>query len=253
MQRAVELEIAGRILRGMYHRPELGERFPTVIFFHGFTGTKLEPHRIFWKLSRILESRGIASVRFDFGGSGESDGDFEEMTLSSEVSEAGAILDYTLGLPATDQRRVGIVGLSLGGAVASILAGLRFSHIKALVLWAATTTPSMKSRLPLRLAKAYQDARNCYDLEGLWLNPGFAEDLENWDTYHQIEKFQGSALILHGAEDPSVPVEIALKYHQILKGRSRLELIPEADHTFNRYDWEGAVLTKTADFLEEVM
>src|SRR5690554_6935674 len=137
MQKAIELTVKGKTLRGMYHRPDQEGKYPTVILFHGFTGDKLEPHRIFLKLSRRLAAGRTAMLRFDFSGSGESDGDFEEMTFSSEVREAEAIVDYAQSLPTTDGENLGVVGLSLGGAVAATLAGRRPEALRALVLWAA--------------------------------------------------------------------------------------------------------------------
>lgn len=83
MQNAVELQSRGLTLRGMLHIPaNISGKIPMVVIFHGFTGNKMEPHFILVKLSRLLETKGIASVRFDFAGSGESDGDFSEMTIS---------------------------------------------------------------------------------------------------------------------------------------------------------------------------
>ena len=49
MQQAVELVVDGKTLRGMYHLPAGEGSFPTVLLFHVFGGTKLEPHRIFLK------------------------------------------------------------------------------------------------------------------------------------------------------------------------------------------------------------
>src|SRR5690606_22833722 len=92
---------------------------------------------IFLKLSRRLSAEGLAVVRFDFSGSGESDGDFEEMTFGGEVLEAQEILKFIRFLPTTDPERVGLVGFSMGGAVASILAGTNPTAVKALVLWSA--------------------------------------------------------------------------------------------------------------------
>jgi alpha/beta superfamily hydrolase len=89
MQKAVEIQSRNLTLRGMLHIPEgVSGKVPIVCIFHGFTGNKMEPHFIFVKLSRMLEARGIASIRFDFGGSGESDGDFIDMTISHELEEA---------------------------------------------------------------------------------------------------------------------------------------------------------------------
>ena len=94
------------------------------------------PHFIFVKLSRLLESAGIASIRFDFCGSGESDGDFVDMTMSTELEDANNILNYVRTLGFVDNDNVGIVGLSMGGAIASMLSGNRKSDIKTMCLWA---------------------------------------------------------------------------------------------------------------------
>jgi len=125
-------------LRGMEHIPEksLDEKVPAVILFHGFTGTKLEPHRLFLKISRALEKQGIASFRFDFLGSGESDGDFEEMTVSKEIEEAHAIVDFVKRDGRIDPSRIYLLGLSMGGLVASVVAGERPNDVAKLILMA---------------------------------------------------------------------------------------------------------------------
>lgn len=253
MQKAIELKVNNKILRGMYHRPEKGDGFPAVIMFHGFTGDKLGSHRSFLKLSRLLTGKGMVAVRFDFSGSGESDGDFEEMTFSGEVAEAEAILNYTRNLPDVDPNRLGIVGHSMGGAVAAILAGLRCNEIKALVLWAAAGVDLMKGLLQTKIegGELFHDDRGCYDLGGLWLNGEFGNDLEKWDAYRTIKEFTGEALIIHGSNDETVPVETAHQYQEALAGHCRLQIIEGADHSFNRWDWEREVLEKTVDFLNE--
>lgn len=252
VQQATELAIGGKILRGMYHRPTEGGLFPTVIMFHGFTGHKLESHRMFVKFSRILSGKGIAVARFDFSGSGESDGDFEEMTLSGEVKEAETIVDYVRSLPATDPGRIGLLGLSMGGAVAAIVAGRNPNAVKALILWSAADVEIMKAILRIKEAEGavFRDERGCYDVGGLWLNPGFCEDLNLWDTHKEIEDFQGKALVVHGSEDKTVPLEAAHRYCKVLGERAELVVIQNADHTYNRHDWEKTVFQETCRFLE---
>src|ERR1700737_4360766 len=87
MQRAIELVYNGMTLRGMEHIPHASsnEKLPAVILFHGFTGNKLEPHRLFLKISRALEQLGFACFRFDFLGSGESDGNFEVFPVPKKL------------------------------------------------------------------------------------------------------------------------------------------------------------------------
>lgn len=255
MQQAVELVVNGKTLRGMYHQPAGEGPFPTVLLFHGFGGNKLEPHRIFLKLSRALAAAGIAALRFDFSGSGESDGDFEEMTFSSEVREAEAILDYALSLPATDRKRVGAIGLSLGGGVTVALASRRPEELQGLVLWAAAETGVVVQAFRQRMEEGgyYQDERGCFDMGGLWVNGSFLEDMEKWDLPASAGRFPGPVLIIHGSADGLVPVETAYKYQRAFAENPELVIIEGADHTFNRHDWEKQVLQKTVEFFKNTL
>ena len=87
----------------MIHRPERARARrggPGVVLFHGFTGDRMESHWLFVKCSRALARAGIASLRFDFYGSGESEGEFSEVTLQGETE--GEVLQnffQALGLP----------------------------------------------------------------------------------------------------------------------------------------------------------
>lgn len=127
----------GQKLIGVLHRPAEANRdkIPAVVLFHGFTGTKVEPHRIFVKAAEALAREGIAALRFDFRGSGDSEGDFEDMTLQGEISDARASLDYLSGLPGIDGDNIGILGLSMGGAVAASVSD--DPRVKSVVLWSA--------------------------------------------------------------------------------------------------------------------
>src|SRR5215831_11612603 len=86
----------------MVHRPAVTTQsrrcgMPGVVFFHGFTGDRMESHWIFVKCARALARHGIASLRFDFYGSGESDGEFSEVTLPGEVSDAETAVSFFRG------------------------------------------------------------------------------------------------------------------------------------------------------------
>ena len=59
-------------LVGMLHIPDAPGPHPTVIFYHGFTGDRVENHFIFVKMARMLAKAGFVAMRFDFRGSGES-------------------------------------------------------------------------------------------------------------------------------------------------------------------------------------
>ena len=80
MYKALELDVGGRLIRGMLRAPDTQGPFPTVIFFHGFTVDKVGKMRLHELFARACVKAGFACVRFDFYGCGESEGDFSEAT-----------------------------------------------------------------------------------------------------------------------------------------------------------------------------
>lgn len=252
MQKAVELQSNGLTLRGMLHIPDgATQKVPMVCIFHGFTGNKMESHFIFVRLSRMLEAKGIASVRFDFAGSGESDGDFINMTISKELLDAKNILDYAKSLDFVDKSNIGVVGLSMGGAVSSMLAGDRKEDVKALCLWAPAGTMGelvMYGRSEENI-KAMRSA-GFSDIGGLLLGIDFLDDVLSLDIYKKAAEYDKNVLLLHGDKDPTVPISTSEKYLEFYETKGILHVIEGADHTFNRKTWEDEVFDYTLGFLQ---
>lgn len=253
MQKAVEICSRSLTLRGMLHIPEnITGKIPVVMIFHGFTGNKMEPHFIFVKLSRLLEKKGVASVRFDFGGSGESDGDFVDMTLSKELEDAKAILKFVKTLDFVDQDRIAAVGLSMGGVVASMLASDHKADIKTLCLWAPAG--NMKEIRPK--GKSEAEVQEVYrtgfiDIGGLALGVDFINDLNSLDLYAKASAYDKKVLLLHGNKDETVPLSASRQYQEIYGNRAELHIIEGGDHTFDQLKQENEVLNLTVGFLEE--
>jgi alpha/beta superfamily hydrolase len=252
MQKAVEIQSRGLTLRGMMHIPDgISGKIPMICIFHGFTGNKMEPHFIFVKLSRMLEKKGIASVRFDFGGSGESDGDFIDMTISKELEDAENILDYVKSLEFVDTKRIGITGLSMGGAVASMLAGDRRDDIRSLCLWAPAG--NMADIVTYGMKKEEIDVvkRNGYrDVGGLLVGSDFLNDVFSLDIYKRAAEFDKNVLLIHGDKDPTVPLAASEKYLEVYETRAVLHIVEGADHTFNNKNWEDEAIEYTIGFFE---
>jgi uncharacterized protein len=261
MQKAVEIQSNGLTLRGMLHVPnDIKGKIPVACIFHGFTGNKMEPHFIFVKLSRMLEEKGIASVRFDFGGSGESDGDFVDMTISKELVDAKNILDFVKTLDFVDKNKIGVVGLSMGGAVASMLAGDCSNDVAALCLWApagvmATLAVEYMNKHitdstdPLNTGNIGNSPES-FDIGGLLLGKGFVEDILKVDIYEKASHYNKNVLILHGDKDPTVPLAASEKYLETYGTNAALHIVEGADHTFNTKAWEDEVLDFSLGFLE---
>lgn len=251
MQKAIEVKHQGKVLRGMEHVPDEGTSFPAVILFHGFTGNRLEPHRIFLKISRALEAKGIASFRFDFLGSGESDGNFEEMTLSSEVAEAHTILEHVKKDSRIDAERVSLLGLSMGGLVASLIAGNRPDDVQRLILM-APAGDSMKKIVEQVAEQQGTEDQTVYDHGGNLVGLAFADDLKDLDTYPQAGRYKGNVLLIHGSKDPTVPPKVSYEYRDLAYGENAdVHIIEGADHTFNSHLWEQEVIRLVLSFLAE--
>ena len=68
-----------------------------------------------------LQAHGIASIRFDFNGHGQSEGEFKDMTVPNEIEDAKKVVAYVSSLPYVNG--LAIAGHSQGGVVASMTAG----------------------------------------------------------------------------------------------------------------------------------
>lgn len=136
----------GKTIAGILNLPDGVETPPVVLMMHGFTGSKNEfpiagtETGLFTYVAGELAKAGIASLRIDFTGSGESSGKWEDTTFSGQIADAVDAFDYLQTLPTVDGGRIGILGYSQGGLVGAHLAAAR-PEADAVVLWAPVTNP----------------------------------------------------------------------------------------------------------------
>jgi hypothetical protein len=237
----------GRLLRGMLHRTAGTRRAPGVIFFHGFTGDRMESHWIFIKCARALASEGIASLRFDFYGSGESEGDFHAATLQSEIADARAAVRFMQQQKGIDAARLGLCGLSLGGCVAASVAPA--SRAKALVLWSAVAHPAILRQLSKKLGKPSPNNAEDFEYDAREISARFLRDATKVNPLAAIRRFRNPTRIIHPGKDQTVPLSHAADFLQASgAGVKEKVLIPGADHTFTSIAWESAVIRLTLDW-----
>lgn len=133
----VTLESGKKKLFCILHMPceHENKKVPCVLFLHGFGGNKVGKYRLFVRMSEMLAKNGIASLRMDFRGAGDSEGDFSDMSIQSQLEDALSAIKYIGEHAQIDRNRIGILGRSLGGSIAVLTAG-HASFVKSLVLWA---------------------------------------------------------------------------------------------------------------------
>lgn len=223
-----------------------GEKCPVVILMHGFMGNK---DGMLEKLTadRLAQS-GIASVKFDFNGHGESEGEFSNMTVPNEIEDAKLVYEYVRSLPFAGD--VAMTGHSQGGVVASMTAGdLGFDNVKCVVLLApaavlrddAIRGNTMGARYnpldPPALIPLFGDIK----LGGEYIRTAFSLPI-----YETARKYTGPACIIHGTGDQVVPYTYGERYHEIWPG-SELHILHAADHGFSKNMQE--VIDLTVNFL----
>jgi len=252
VQVAFECLSNGKVLRGMQHIPEhAAGKVPVVIMFHGFTATM---SFMFVELSRLLESVGIASVRFDFAGSGESDGEFIDMSIASEVHDGLQVLDYVKTLDYVDKDRIALLGVSLGGVIASFAAGQRAKDIRALCLICPAFIFS--EHLKQGTMGHYTDITRInetqfVDMGGIKLGKAFVNDGLLRDIYKESAPYQNKILIMHGDADVDVPIRVSEEYAKAYQDQAQFHVVQGADHIFMNPVHKQELFDKTVEFLTE--
>ena len=79
-------------------------------------------HKSFWVLADYLASHGIAVLRYDDRGVGESTGDFSKATSVDFAEDVVAAITYLEGRKEIDPKKIGLIGHSEGGVIAPMVA-----------------------------------------------------------------------------------------------------------------------------------
>jgi len=124
----------GRNLFAVMHQPETSTTGAAFLLCAPFAEEKLWTHLVFVNLARDLAQRGHPVLRFDYGCTGDSDGNFEEATLETylaDIREALGVLSTRTG----SVRGLGLIGLRLGASLAALVAE-QAPEVERLVMWA---------------------------------------------------------------------------------------------------------------------
>lgn len=247
---ATELDVDGRLLRGNVRKPEGEGPFPTVVFLHGFTVWKTGPNRLYEDFVRLAVPAGFCVVRYDFYGTGESEGEFYEMTIGNEMKETEAIFAWTKKLDYVDSNNIFLAGHSMGGQVAALTAPKL--QPKGLIAWAPALT--MLYQAGMRCRTMHGPTERGWDIEGLELSREFMEECGKIDMHfcEMASGYEGPVLLIHGTNDMAIPVESSSYSLKSLYGDKCEALIIEgADHRFLSLEWKKTLYNGTIDFMKK--
>ena len=225
-------------LIGVLYKPENRERFPIAIFCHGYRSTKenikVKP------IAENLVRAGAGLFAFDFSGMGESEGKFEDTTISQYIDDLKCAIDR-ISLTTV---KISVIGSSLGGLIA-LQEAAKDKRIKSLALI------SPVSHFPWGNKEEFSDIGKWKDkgyaftnsrrFGKLRINYSFYEDGLKYGDISKYKQIRIPVLIIHGTKDKAVPIKDSIAITKLIYN-SKLIKIDGADHMYTKpKDFENMV------------
>lgn len=234
----------GKMLRG-YLTDALKSQM-IVIMFHGFTGNKTEHAGHFRNFSRILFNNNISSIRLDFYGNGESDGEFKDFTFDTLIEDSEEIIQYAK--KNYKNKEIVLLGYSMGGAVAAMMS-YKHPEIEKIILWSPAGNIT-------NIISKYYNERPKNKLGNVFLNGSFElskdmyDSVLQYDTYGNFDKYDGKVLIIQGEKDLAVNPKVSRKYNDLAKN-SEYILMPFAGHGYDKVEERDVLYQESLKFLKK--
>lgn len=221
----------GEELTGRLDLPADGKVGAYALFAHCFTCNKdLTPIN---NISRALTTQGIAVLRFDFTGLGESEGDFAETNFTSNVQD---LIDAANFLEEHYEAPKLIIGHSLGGA-AVLMAAASLQSVEAVATIAAPSEPShVQKLLQTHVDEIRKKGEANVKLAGrtFTIKKQLLDDLENANMNSIIANLKKPLLVLHSPADKTVGVNNAAEIYQSAMHPKSFISLDQADHLMSK-------------------
>ncbi|MDF1798326.1 MAG: alpha/beta fold hydrolase [Planctomycetota bacterium] len=217
----------GQLLAARLEQPG-GPPRAQAIFAHCFTCSK--DIAAATRISRALAERGIAVLRFDFTGLGNSEGDFGSTNFTSNVQDLTAAADY---LRAEHRAPALLVGHSLGGAAVLAAAGT-IPEVSAVATLGAPSDPEhvkhlFGDELLQQIRSTGQGALRLGNSE-FQIRRQLLEDLESHRLTARIAKLDAALMVMHSPVDAIVDIDHARRIYAAAQHPKNFISLDGADH-----------------------
>lgn len=238
-----------------------------VVLVHG-GGVTREEGGFFTRLAEGLSMGGLASLRFDLRGHGESEGRQEELTIAGILGDIAAAVGKLRTHTGLD--RVALLGASFGGGIAGYYAANNPDQLTNLVL----LNPLLNYKKRFIDDKPYwhndqidEEAGNELRLNGFLahsptfkLSRALLNEVFYLKPHRALSQITTPTLIVHGTEDTFIPVTSSRTAVSQLGGEGKLVEIDGAQHGIAVHDdptyadpqtqaWQGAVIQTCTDWI----
>lgn len=192
---------------GMLHTPTSPAPHPLVIFLHGLASHKMGSKRTHVELAEKLTKQGIAVLRVDLPGHGDSEGEVADFSFQDYLTSAKEIITYGYGLEHIDTKKIGLFGSSLGGTLA-LMNLSHLHHIKCLAIWAPTIQGAIWLQEAMNIPSDILSLSSADNIlySNVPISKAFCSQFLDLDIIKEIPNFPHSLSILHmhGDEDTTV-------------------------------------------------
>ena len=227
---------------------------PVVVMCHGLGGNKVGKGRFSVLLSEQLAQHGIASVRFDFRGNGDSEGEFSSITSGRCLADLQSVIRWVEEQPAFDLSRCALFGRSFGGLIA-ILGAAQWKACRTIAVLSPPFNVELFSSV---LAQGALPHLQCNGKDGVLLFEGepltsdFIEQLQAIDMKSVLQTVShmpflhiscGRDMIVDGSH-----TEHYRKCREEVAAVSRFVIIEEADHGCSKYGDRQTALKESTDW-----
>jgi dienelactone hydrolase len=217
----VEIPFAGWRMAGILHRPPHHRRPPVVLLFPGLDSVKEE----LTAYARDFTARGMAALAVDGPGQGESEWEHPIEPRFEQV--AAAVVDWVQARRDLDGRRIGVLGVSLGGFYAARTAAFEPRVRAAIVDGGGYDVASHWDGLSDLTRWAYTIRQGASTLEE---GRELARRITLRDAAHRIRI---PLLVVHGKLDRIIPWQEAQRLHDEAQGPKELWLFEDGNHICN--------------------
>lgn len=228
------LTVGDHTLATVLTTPASGSTSRLAIMLHGGPGgDKDGPGGLYVDLAELLAGEGIASLRFDFMGAGESSGRYRDMTMAGQVEDLAAVAaDAQRQLAPTS---LALIGESYGATIAALSLDTADYDCLAM-LWPAiwlldeTFAPLVTDD---RLREAEQ--RGFIVVDGAEVGSAFLREvLDRGDVSTSFEGVATPTIFVHGDSDREVPVEQSVRAAGLVVGPHKSVIVPGGEHCLER-------------------
>ena len=229
------LKISGTVF---FPRREKGSRYPIAILCHEF----MTNQAFSYPYAKALAACGYAAFCFDFCGGGlisTSQGNSREMSVLTEIKDLKAVIAFARSQRYVNANDLLMMGCSQGGLVAALTAAQMPELVKSLILLYPALAIPDAARAGNMLWMKFDPSNVPKKLHSgpMLLGRNYVLDVLNMDAYHEIAKYHGRILIVHGDRDTLVDIFHSRKaryYYQAAGASVRLVSISGGKHIFRR-------------------